>query len=247
MQEERCDYTIQADCWQRKKPINISDFVAKVFLISQIKSVIKNKVILDAGCGEGYISRQIANIAKSVVGVDLSKGMIKCAKNFEKINPLGIKYFVNDVKDLKNIKDNSIDVYISSMVVHYLTPKELSMFYSEIKRVLKKNGCFFILTVNPEILNIFENNPKKGIWVESKEIINDFEFYNLSIKTITDKIIKVGAFNLSKKEQKKAILENKLCLTEIKDIIVKKKDLNGVSLYDNFIDKKLFVLYSGKK
>jgi ubiquinone/menaquinone biosynthesis C-methylase UbiE len=247
MIKERCNYTVQAKKWQRESPINLSDFVARPILFSQIKNVIKNKVVLDAGCGEGYFSRKMADFAKLVVGVDLSKGMIDCAKELEKESPKNIKYFVGDVKNLKNIKDNSVDIYISSMVVHYLTPKELFKFYSEVNRVLKKDGLFYILTSHPKILDVFKNGPKKGICLKKKEMIDDFEFYNLFLKTLTNKTIEVGFFKLKEEDHKKSIKLNKLTLIKIKNIKVKKKDVVNASLYNDLIGNTIYVLYCGQK
>lgn len=41
---------------------------------------LSGKIALDAGCGNGYLSRKLAKTAKKVVGVDFTEGLIDRAK-----------------------------------------------------------------------------------------------------------------------------------------------------------------------
>jgi tRNA1(Val) A37 N6-methylase TrmN6 len=86
---------------------------------------VDEKVILDAGCGNGYLTIKFAleTRAKHIIGVDLSSVLIKIAK--ENINrrikhdedQQRIELHHDSVTELKSIKDNSIDLIITNYVL----------------------------------------------------------------------------------------------------------------------------------
>jgi len=86
---------------------------------------VENEVILDAGCGNGYLTIKLAleTRAKRIIGVDLSSVMIKLAK--ENINrrvkqqddQQRIEIHHDSVTELKSIENNSIDLIISNYVL----------------------------------------------------------------------------------------------------------------------------------
>jgi len=70
---------------------------------------IKNKIILDLGCGNGIFSvgAYIAG-AKKVTGIDSDEDAIKTAKKFANENKLKIDFIVKDVKDTDILCDTVI-------------------------------------------------------------------------------------------------------------------------------------------
>ncbi len=52
--------------------------------------------VLDLGCGNGYLSRELARRGARVTGVDLSPEMIRLAEEREAASPLGIDYELLD-------------------------------------------------------------------------------------------------------------------------------------------------------
>lgn len=59
------------------------DLHKEVFLnptLLSLMETVRNKNILDAGCGEGYISRMLARSEATVAAVDYSSRMIEIAK-----------------------------------------------------------------------------------------------------------------------------------------------------------------------
>ena len=72
-------YNRSASNWQRSEPILLSDFTARPFLLSWCEPV-KGQRVLDLGCGEGYIARQLKKRgAAHVEGIDISEEMIASA------------------------------------------------------------------------------------------------------------------------------------------------------------------------
>src|SRR6266404_6449863 len=58
---------------------------------------IKEKIVLDAGCGQGYLSRKFANQGATVTGVEPAKGLIDYAIKRERQEQLGITYIQADL------------------------------------------------------------------------------------------------------------------------------------------------------
>jgi len=118
------------------------EHLARYFFASQI---VRNKTVLDLGCGSGYGSYILKNIGHSnkVSGVDISPDAINYAQeNYGK----NIDFQIGNIHHLDNIPDKSIDIAISFEVLEH-TDKQDQML-SEIKRVLKNGGTAIISTPN---------------------------------------------------------------------------------------------------
>ncbi|MBL7051298.1 methyltransferase domain-containing protein [Candidatus Woesearchaeota archaeon] len=111
---------------------------------SMIKSVknIKGKNILDVGCGVGIHAAEYAKSEATVVGVDISKTMIKLAK--ERFSDT--QFFIASADKLP-FKDKTFDVVTSSLMVSNI--KNLKKTFQEINRVLKKRGLFYYSDISP--------------------------------------------------------------------------------------------------
>ena len=96
----------------------------------------KGKIIYDLGCGNGYISRNLARKGAKVFAADLSSGLIKIAQ--EKSQNLDITYSVRDGTDFSGFNDGQFDIVAMNMVIHYI--KDLDKLFSGISRVLKPGG-----------------------------------------------------------------------------------------------------------
>ena len=63
---------------------------------------IKNKSIIDLGCGTGIFSiGAFITGAKKVVGIDIDKNSIEIAKNYAKKNNYRISFLVSDIYDIE--------------------------------------------------------------------------------------------------------------------------------------------------
>ena len=96
-----------------KRPAH--DFLEKPAMYSLLPNL-KNKNVLCLGCGTGEeCASLMSKGAKSVTGVDISKGMIDVAKkNFPELD-----FRVGDVENLK-FKKESFDLVYSSLMMHYI-------------------------------------------------------------------------------------------------------------------------------
>lgn len=77
-----------------------------------------------------------------------------CEKNLIKIKK---KLLVGSVEKLKSIKSNSIDLMMCINTLGYLSDKDINIFLTNAKRIIKKNGYLSTLTGN-ELFNLFALN-----------------------------------------------------------------------------------------
>lgn len=106
---------------------------------------IKNKVLLDLGCGFGdQAQRYIKKGAKKVFGFDISKKLVKIANERNIPNS---EFKVSNLNSKLEYKTNSFDIVVASLSLDYV--KNLNQLFSEVQRVLKPKGIFCFSVPNP--------------------------------------------------------------------------------------------------
>lgn len=120
---------------------------------------LQGKEILDAGCGNGYLSRRMAISAKKVTGIDLTEELIEIARNRD--NPTNIEFINGDLGELP-FTDESFDVILSNLVL--MDVEEMELAVKEMSRVLKKEGVLVICLTHP----CFENPPKTFAYLDDQ-------------------------------------------------------------------------------
>jgi ubiquinone/menaquinone biosynthesis C-methylase UbiE len=101
---------------------------------------LKNRSLLDAGCGTGWFSKRASELGADVVSLDIGKSLLNEVKK-----KCDSKLIVGDVLNLE-FKDKSFDVVVSSEVIeHTLEPRKA---VKEIVRVTKDKGIIVLTTPN---------------------------------------------------------------------------------------------------
>ena len=102
-------YDRSASNWQRTEPVLLSDFTARPFLLNWCDPI-EGQRVLDLGCGEGYIARQLKKRgAAHVEGIDISQEMIAGAIATQQVEPLDIHYQVGDASQTTGFDDEEFD------------------------------------------------------------------------------------------------------------------------------------------
>lgn len=110
----------------------------KIFDVALKPHLSKSDVVLDYGCGPGFVSKAISPHVKRVFSCDISTGALACA---EIINGAeNITYLTADEKGLSKIPDGSIDVVVSFAVVQHLSDEIFEIVLENCRRKLKKGG-----------------------------------------------------------------------------------------------------------
>jgi len=133
------DYDLESESFFRKANLKFKEFLGDV----------KNKKILDVGCGVGSLSFYLAKNGANVIGIDLSKKSIEfCKKEAHKKElTIGFKEMNAQIPDFE---DESFDIIVGSRVVHHLP--DIELFFKECRRILKHKG--YIVFIEPLKKNI---------------------------------------------------------------------------------------------
>ncbi|WP_257009996.1 class I SAM-dependent methyltransferase [Evansella halocellulosilytica] len=106
----------------------------------------EDKQVLDVGCGTGRLLMKGTTKSTDVVGIDLSKNMIKHAEQLftRSVNPRSFSFQVADAEKLP-FHEQSFDIVCSTCVVFLIPDPEKVV--KEMFRVLKPSGCLGL--INP--------------------------------------------------------------------------------------------------
>ena len=120
---------------------------------------VKGKRILDLGCGYGENDKYCIGLgAKEILGIDISKHMIKIAK--ENNNDENIKYKVMAMENINEIEEK-FDIVISSLAFHYV--KDYEKLINDIYNLLNDDGILIFSIDHPlRIASKFETWMKKN-------------------------------------------------------------------------------------
>jgi ubiquinone/menaquinone biosynthesis C-methylase UbiE len=102
--------------------------------------------VLDAGCGEGYLSRILAQDGAETIGIDACPDLIKSAQELATDAGLAIDYHVGTVDDLP-IRDGQCDVVVCNHVLNDL--QDIATPFREFARVIREGGRIVILMLHP--------------------------------------------------------------------------------------------------
>ncbi len=135
--------------------------------------------VLDFGCGSGCISRWLQGKgAKSVVGYDVSGGMLSYAQRLEQQHPQGISYFAT----LDDVLKEQFDVVLAVYVMPYAPNKEKLLEMTEkMAWLLKPGGRLITLPIHPEFNADPEYYRPYGFRLIEKEKRNDGSLVELHI------------------------------------------------------------------
>ncbi|WP_125589120.1 methyltransferase domain-containing protein [Companilactobacillus jidongensis] len=180
--------------------------------------------ILDAGCGEGYYSREIKQaLQKQVLAFDISKDSVQQAARQDTDNT--VKWFVGDLAQLP-MQDNSMDC-----ILDIFSPAN----YNEFHRILTDNG--YLIKVIPGENHVIELRQKASAYLRSdsysnKKVLDYFEEHF----TVIDEIDATKTYEVSERVrdafiQMTPLLFNvdteKIDWTDVKNITVDSKILIG--------------------
>ena len=143
-------YNNQAQQWARKEPVLLSDYSARPFVINLCEPI-KGLKILDAGCGEGYVGRQLLQRgASSVHGIDISEKMIEQANSICKEEQLqGLSYETADIRTSEFSEGDCYDLVLCMFLFNYLSVNETHAVMKKIYSLLKPGGHFIFSVPHP--------------------------------------------------------------------------------------------------
>lgn len=137
-----------AEPWHRfygEKYPNRRDLLDPIIL--EVLGDIKGKLVLDAGCGDGYLSHRLAKLGAKVTGVEIYKKMLDFALEEQNRNPLTIDYHRADCTSLSFLPDSNFDVVVTNNVIQDV--EDYQGAFREFSRVLKAGGIYLHIENHP--------------------------------------------------------------------------------------------------
>lgn len=104
------------------------------------------KNILDAGCGEGFLSRLMAERGASVTAADYSGKMLEIARECTAAD-LRIDYLHANLEHLDMLNDDTFDIVVSCVVVQGIPDYQAAI--KEMYRVLQPGGTCILAMTHP--------------------------------------------------------------------------------------------------
>ena len=130
-----------------------------------LKGEAKGKNVLEVGCGDGYGADYLAAAGFEVTALDYDEAVIAAAR--DKYHRPNLKFIPMEAGALC-FEDDSFDIVCSFQVIEHILEADIPRYLSEIKRVLRPEGAFYLSTLNLE--HAMKGSPmtyKKASSVES--------------------------------------------------------------------------------
>lgn len=196
---------------------------------------VKNKKVLDVGCGTGRISLKLLRKGARIFSIDIIPQMLNKAK--EKAKKYGGKYEFKLASVYRiPYKNNEFDVVVCSLLISHL--KNLRKAIGEMSRVLKPNGHLIISDQHPTLLafgltrtKFFKNGKEyriKNYYHSLEKIFNLLKENNLRVielkePKVTKKIVDITIRSIKKIRKKVPEKEYKRWVGKPAAIIIKAK------------------------
>jgi len=130
---------------------------------------VPNAKILEMGIGTGLMTYKLYGLEYNITGVDLSKGMIKEAKEVMPLN----KYILSDFRTVNNkLGSNKYDVIIFSYSIHHMKPINQKYILDVLADRLTDKGLIIIGDVMTST-----KKEMKQLAIDNKKIWDDEEHY----------------------------------------------------------------------
>ena len=136
----------------------------------------EGKDVLEAGAGEGYGADMIANVARSVTGVDYDTGAVEHVR----ARYPRVRMIEGNLADLP-LPDGSVDVVVNFQVIEHLWDQP--QFLRECVRVLRPGGELLISTPNRITFSPGRDTP-----------LNPFHTRELNAAELTELLVDAGLF-----------------------------------------------------
>lgn len=222
---------------------NANDLLETPTILSMMPKV-KDKKILDLGCGDGRIDEVLVKSgAKQVYGIDISNNMIKLAKERNLDN---CDFELLPMEEISKI-DDKFDIVYSSLAFHYV--EDLDSLLKDIYALLNKGGILLFSMESP--LNTATIIDDKN--VDNKVSINKKSYYLLSDycnegeRKVFWQDIYMTKYHRTYATVINLLIKNNFDILEVRDSVVSKQTIKLNPKFKNQLDKPYFTFFKVKK
>lgn len=206
---------------------------------------VKNKSILDLGCGYGENDKYYKEQgAKYVLGTDISSKMLEFAEKNNKID--GIEFKKIAMEDISLI-NQKFDIIISSLAFHYI--KDFDKLIEDCFNLLNDNGYLVFSQEHPITTCIkYTENVKKGHTIIDNKYFGLFSDYNRPGKRIKEwfgeEVIK---YHRNFEEIINTLINKGFIIDKILEPIPSNEAIKNNPKYINQYDRPFFLFVRVKK
>jgi len=155
------------DEWIKIIPDNIWGYCAAVGNPFSAAKLHEGDSVLDIGCGAGVdlcVASLLVGVKGKVLGVDVTPAMVEKARQHAKLANLSNIVVHQGSFEKLPVEDSSVDVVISNGAINLAASKE--NVFSEIYRVLKKNGHLYFSDMIKDENNLDESCCSNESWAD---------------------------------------------------------------------------------
>ena len=103
-----------------------------------VEAHLDGRSVLDAGCGSGFLAREMASRGASVFGIDISHELLRRAQASESGASHPVQYAVHDLTVSLPFPDEAFDVAVSAMTL--MDVEDLLLAVRHVARVIRPGG-----------------------------------------------------------------------------------------------------------
>jgi ubiquinone/menaquinone biosynthesis C-methylase UbiE len=125
-------------------------FINKDLTLKEL-DIFPGQTILDAGCGNGYMSKEFSRLVTNggkVYALDPDDNAIGILA--EETKHTNIRAISGDITKTTALQSSSIDLIYLSTVLHGFSKSQMAGFQKEVKRLLKPKGILAIVEIKKE-------------------------------------------------------------------------------------------------
>jgi 2-polyprenyl-3-methyl-5-hydroxy-6-metoxy-1,4-benzoquinol methylase len=97
---------------------------------------VKDRRVVDLGCGEGCFSHRMTEAGATVDAVDIANNALKLLKT----KYPDVHKTIQDYLPKTRLKEDAYDIVLAMEVIAYLYPDDYRLFFSELARLVNTNG-----------------------------------------------------------------------------------------------------------
>jgi ubiquinone/menaquinone biosynthesis C-methylase UbiE len=108
-------------------------------------TTLRDRDVLEIGCGTGLNTRYLAEQSRSVLAVDFSAGMLAQAR--ANVSATNVRFAQQDIRLGWQLADASVDTVVCTLVLEHV--EDVEHVFVEAARVLRPGGEFFVCELHP--------------------------------------------------------------------------------------------------
>ena len=158
---------------------------------------IKNKHVLELGCGGGQVSIALAKKGAVCTGIDISNKQVGFARENAEKEGVKVEFLELPFSRIKELKPRKFDVVLSVMALQYCS--DLWALLKNVRDLLVKGGIFvfsiehpFYLLIDPKDMKIKESYFDSGLKIKKErwpdKSIHYFAYYDRKVSDIVNLI-----------------------------------------------------------